>query len=591
MAATTRPSHRRLWPVALACGSAIITAVACTYYSPRAIPITEVSVSQEKLLWRDVRFHVNEGVVMLRVDSIAFPLVFGALREVGGAPVRFDLSVATAAYGATVGNRPGRTGLLSLDSLRTARTVTGAFWFETAAGDVVLQDVSGLNGSVVEGRPIRGNGRVSVDLTQVTKLEVMELNVGASIAKTVALTALTTGAVVGVAAIIVALTKSSCPFAYVDRGNGWELVGEAYAGAAFHSIQREDLLPLPPLDTLRHARVRLRNEARETQFTDFAELVVVDHAPSSRALSTFDGRPILVKAGGQLISARDGRAVDATDLLSKADGRMWATDPETAAAVDGPPYDDVITAELRADSAGTPVLELIGGNTAWLDLVFGRFFAAMGNRMATYIAQGNEASAGARIQRWREREGVDLAVELRTAAGWTRVATIPTVGPASIRGVAVPLPLRVNPGERVQVRLRGGLAFWRFDRLALSVADTSTAVVHHIAPISASSFDDRDQRQEIARIDGRFNALSAMSDTLDMEFALPPRERGRDRTAFLRTSGYYNVHAQIQAQWLPATLKAIRDEPGGLARFGRDLAREYVARMHRGASAAPIAAR
>ena len=574
----------------------VAIAAACFYYSPRAIPVTELSVTKENLIARSVRFHVDAATVMLTVDSIAFPLVTGTVREAAWAPVRFDLRFATASYRGTLTNpsagkpHAARGQRLSLDSLRRdPRGLTGPslWWFETQGGNVMLQNISRVDGTVVEGELVGGNGEVTIDLNRVTKLEVMELDAGRSIA----LTALTVGAVVGVAAIIVALTKSSCPFAYVDRGHGWELVGEAYAGAAFRSIQREDLLPLPPLDTARRARVRLRNEARETQYTDFAELVVVDHSPSSRALSTFDGHPILVKHAVPVAMARDNHGRDVTRLLAQADNQLWVTDPEAAAAVAEPPYDDVITAEFRADSAGTPVLELIGGNTPWLDLVFGRFFAAMGDRMATYLAQGNEAAAGARIQRWREREGVDLAVEIRTAAGWTRVGTVPTIGPASVREVAVPLPRSVAAGERVEVRLRGGLAFWRFDRLALSIADTVEPVVHHIAATSALSFANQDQHRAIERIDGSFNALPAMSDTLDMEFQLPPRPRGQERAAFLHTSGYYNVHAQIQAQWLPATLKAIRDEPGGLAKFGRDLAREYVSRVHATTSAQPIAAR
>src|SRR5262249_51823678 len=157
----------------------------------------------------------------------------------------------------------------------------------------------------------------------------------------------------------------------------------------------------------------------------------------------------------------------------------------------------------------------------------GRFFAAMGNRLATYIGQGNEPAARNRIQSWREREGVDLAVEVRTASGWTQVGMVPTIGPASMREVAIPLPITVNAGDHVEVRLLGGLAFGRFARLGLSIADTTSPVVHHIAARSATSFSNQDQRHDIERADGRYNALATMSDTLDMEFALPPLARGQ----------------------------------------------------------------
>lgn len=171
-------------------------------------------MSQERLLARDVQFYANDRRVMLHGDSIAFPLVMGTVREADGAPVRFDMGAATAADGATFTNRPLRLGQVSIDFLRSARTLSGSFWFETPLGEVVLLNVSRVNGNVIEGEVASGKGRVvTVDLARVTKLEVMELDVGRSIGKTVAIRALVTGAVVGVAAIIVALTKSSCPFA------------------------------------------------------------------------------------------------------------------------------------------------------------------------------------------------------------------------------------------------------------------------------------------------------------------------------------------------------------------------------------------
>jgi hypothetical protein len=64
------------------------------------------------------------------------------------------------------------------------------------------------------------------------------------------------------------VTKTSCPFVYVDRGDGFELVGEAYSGAALRSIERDDMLPIPDFPNTPRVHLRLGDEAHETQFTN-----------------------------------------------------------------------------------------------------------------------------------------------------------------------------------------------------------------------------------------------------------------------------------------------------------------------------------
>ena len=49
-----------------------------------------------------------------------------------------------------------------------------------------------------------------------------------------------------------------------------------------------------------------------------------------------------------------------------------------------------------------------------------------------------------------------------------------------------------------------------------------------------------------------------------------------ERDAFLRTSGYYRVHAPPQPELSVGTLHRLRDEPGSLSRFSVDLYRGYL---------------
>ncbi|HEY3055050.1 MAG TPA: hypothetical protein VGK31_03855, partial [Thermoanaerobaculia bacterium] len=527
-----------------------------------------------------IRLQSDSGLVEMEISSVDFPYVTGTA-ESGHGIVELNLSGATRIELLTA---PKRVEVLPLERIRqNSDMLKGArVRFETKKGDVTLRDISRVEQGWVTGQLEDGDGPIRVDLRQVNAVEIRELDRSRSIMKSVGLAA----GIVAVAAILVSLTKSSCPIAYIDRGNGWELVGESYAGAAFRSTQRDDLLPLPDLGSASSIRIRLRNEARETQYTDHAELVIVEHAPQLRALSTFDGRVVLVGNARSPVAAHDRYGQDVMSIVSDRDERLMVTDPEAAATTRDDALEDQLTAEFSVPSQGTPVLELVAGNTAWLDLVFGRFFAAMGERLPVYLARGNDSAAGPRIQRWREREGVDLIVELKTGDSWRRVAIVPTVGGAALREVAIPLPLEDSrTPAQVIVRVRGGLGFWRIDRLALSVEDETQAAVRRVQATRAQATTSGDRLAAISATDGDYDTLSEWNESLEMTFNVPPPANGLTRTAFLFTSGYYNVHLPVQAQWQPGTLKAIRDEPGALSRFSRDLAREY-ARKQAGAKSA-----
>jgi len=552
--------------------------IGCVAHRWRATPVTEMSLEKEKIQERKVRFTTDTGPVTLRVTRVAFPYVEGA-PEMGTGLVAFDLRSARKAELldlAANGRLLTATSVpLNEDPALGQKLAGKTMRLETDRGPLVIV-VARVEYPMVEGKAGPSKAIVRVDLRRVQSMQVQEVDG----AKTALATVGVIGGVLAALFIVVALTKESCPFVYVDRGDGYELVGEAYAGAAFHSTQRDDLLPLPALPG-GTVRVRFRNEARETQYTDRVELAFVDHAPGLRALSTFDGRAILVREAVPPAAVRDLQGADVTERVAAPDQKLWETDLVAVAAAPRPRLSEGLEAVFPAEGPRGPrVLEIVGGNTPWLDLVFGRFFAAMGGRLGKYVATGNDLAAGPRIRRWREREGVDLTVEVLQRGSWLRVATVPTVGPAALRHIAVPLPAILDAAQdgqgELRVRLRSGLGFWRVDHLALSTEPERSVALRRLPPVSARASDGRDERPAVEAVDGRYDVLEEMYESLDLAFELPPLEPGQARSAFLLSTGYYNVHPPVQGQWSPGTLRAVRDDEGALSRLSLDLAREYL---------------
>ena len=360
--------------------------------------------------------------------------------------------------------------------------------------------------------------------------------------------ALGVGAVVFVLIVLIALmTKTSCPFVYVEGADG-KLVfaGETYSGSTGFATARDNLLPLPPLAE-GPRRLVLANEAHETQYTDRLQLWLVEHGPETHALSAFDGRVLLAGAATPPIRAVDLDGRDVLPLVRDADDMEWATDLDAAAERRPEVLREGVELRFPAPTAGVrPVLELDVGNTPWLDIVFGRAFAAAGGHLAELQKESDDPANAPAQRAWKEREGVDLRVEVKHGGTWAQVAMVPTPGPASRRRLAV--PLAVSQEHEVTVRVSGGVGFWRLDRAALSTLADAAPKVTSLAPTLARQPDGTDARPLLAATDRRPQVLQDNGDRLELRFQVPAPAEGRQQESFLSTHGWYHVHQPPQSR-------------------------------------------
>ena len=600
--------------------------IGCTAW--RASPITQVQVGGEELVNQRVRFHLKSDAAALSPDSavvemvvkqIGFPVIGGIQDPDGGTEIvyRSDPRVNREYRRVSVDlNNVAELEVWSVEGWRLApitqvrvdaddllrkrarfylRPDASTYEINKGVVEMVVREIDfpTVRGTRSRSQPAErtyasGSSEsvpvdmVAVDLNDVSGIDVQRTDGSRTCFAVIGITAAFLAVFVVFASISESSSSSgSCPIVYVKGADGCQLAGEAYAGAIFQSIQRTDMLPLPGLPSGRASLV-LANEARETQYTDLIELVVADHAPGTRAVSTRDQEIILVSDTAPPLRATDFRDEDVTRQLARSDEDVWQTDLSQFMDAATPPLKESLVATFprpRADER--PVLELVLSNTSFSELAFAHFFGLMGEDFGTYIEQGNRADSGPRIARWREREGVDLLVERKRGETWEKVATLPSVGPVALRRVAVPLPPVSNDDEAdsITVRVTGGIGFWRFDEMGLSVAREGALRIQHISPVVARNTRGEDERGVLESIDGRYQILEEMNEQLRIEFVVSRAPAHRARSAFLYTSGYYNVHHPVESERSPITLQRIQREEGAFARFGLDLYRKYYERL------------
>ena len=203
----------------------------------------------------------------------------------------------------------------------------------------------------------------------------------------------------------------------------------------------------------------------------------------------------------------------------------------------------------------------------------------MGSGLQKFVSAGNDAPSGTKITDWLTREGVNLTVEVNDGSGFRRAAVLPPTGPARLRRIAVPVNVSAE-ARTLQVRLRGGVGFWRFDSVRLASVmegdSEAKAMVTRVPAKTAVSSREGDSLSAIQGVDRVHNALETLDETLALTFTPPAPLPGMKRSAFLSTTGYYNVHPPLENQRRTGVLLRIRDRPGSLSQLGLDLVRDYL---------------
>ena len=454
--------------------------------------------------------------------------------------------------------------------------------FDTLDGKRFEMTVESVNFPYVVG--VDRGQRVQLDLRQVKGVAIasQQPDQAATSIKNMTIVAGTYGAVlIGIALIILA-TKSSCPFFYVEEevGSRWwarpTAAPPSVRSPATISCRRRFRRAPTSMPVCRTRRTKPSSPTRWSWSSSIIGPTSGCSRRSTRAPSR-SARPDRPRRRAIKTAATSvGWSAPLTTKSGRPIWRRWPCGPhrhsgESLSLTFQP------TADVPWRVGGIPVLELSAGNTPWIDAVMGRFFALMGSRLEGYIEDGNALDARAKIAAWREREGVDLLVEAELDGKFQPVALVPTVGPMSLRRVAIPLPaVAASSGRPLHVRVSGGLGFWRVDEAALSWQTELDEKPRHIAPTGARDPAGRDWREALRAVDGTSHVLADRGDRLDSSFDLPPVATGRTRSAFLFTHGYYNVHRPPNGDWSPLVLRDLRDRPGALAAFGLDLFRGYM---------------
>ena len=514
-----------------------------SYYRAKESEVTRPNVN---LLAESKRFLVHQGSTIWELQSprLNGEMLEGTKQEVSAPLTRYKTLPAKS-----------KTGLLQ--KKKTAQVL-----------NIVHVYISDL-------QPGTGD-QVSIPFSGIRQIDLVEEDTNKT---TVSYVLGGLGMAVGVAAIllvIVALTKSSCPFVYAYDGQGYHFVGEAYGGAIFAPAERNDYLPLPAIEPENNQyKLKISNELKERQYTNVAELWVAEHPAGAQVLLDSRGRPHTLQAPQAPTQARTPSGHDYTAQLQATDRNPVLFND--AASGNAPNELTMTFAKPAAARHGKLVLH--AQNSLWLDYLYGEFIKKFGSYYNTWADQQRTQPAAINRQ-WGLDQGIPLQVYVDAGQGWRLAESINTVGPLASRDLVVPLDFAANATAQVRVKLACGFMFWEVDYAALDCSPNAPVQLDHCRLQSALTERGQDARAQLAADDAQYlrQLRPGTAVSLVYETGLPAPKAGTRRTAFLRTKGYYEHIREFEGLPNLPELYAFK-KPGRFIEFSKEKYRATIQDM------------
>ena len=401
---------------------------------------------------------------------------------------------------------------------------------------------------------------IKILIEDISKVEIYNRQTGVLILRSVALAG---GLLVGTG---LAVLLSSCPFIYTLDENDYNFRGEIYGGAIAPNLERDDYMPLPDFTSIDSVfKLKITNELKERQYTDVAELLMVEHANDMEVLMDSYGAPYSLK---RTVSPRSAQTDLGNDYLSEIkthDGVAYQFLDETTENQD---FSSIDLSFISTGPTNQMKLVLNLKNTLWLDHTFERFGSLMGDQYDRISSKQNSSPAEQKIQ-WSKDEGIMLAVKLKTDDGWRTIDYINTVGPLASRSIVVPIEAYCQAGDELIVRLESGYHFWEVDYAAMDFTSNDPLEITRLPLLAAVDENNIDLMSAIAYHDGTYLEQPYIGAEAILTFdGYPTLQSQKSTTLFLHTRGYYEYIRDYTGKPNISELKKFR-VTGTFARFAK----------------------
>lgn len=396
----------------------------------------------------------------------------------------------------------------------------------------------------------------------IAKAEIYRVDAGKTI---IAVAGTVVGGIWTYAIIQWIIKGLSCPFVYSEDGSGINIEGEIYSGATAVPIERDDYLRLRSIKPVNETySIRITNEVKEIQRTNLAELLVYDHPRDVEILVDKYGVAHSVRDIRQPVTATNSYGRSLISELSNCDNKRYFGEIRN----DNLLLDTLSLSFDKPYNSTTAKLVISAKNTMWLDYMFGRLSDMFGNRYDEWVKIRNKRSPEY-LQQWSLDQGIPLAVYLETSSGLEFVDYYNVPGPAKDKKDILEIDLSGVTGDRVNVRLVSGVMFWDFDYAGMDFSG-NVRVSRITVPLdNAVDETGKNIASLLLHDDNRYLVQPDINNEARLNFKVPPKVPGTERSVFLHSKGNYQPVRDAAGKPDMDLLVSMR-QPGMFIRFTKD---------------------
>ena len=407
-----------------------------------------------------------------------------------------------------------------------------------------------------------GLGVGEIPLADIKEIRIIEKDTGKTVASYVFSAIGITAGVLVVAVIIILATKSSCPYVYVEDGEGFVFEGEIFGGAIAKNLEREDYMPLPSLrakDGKYH--LRISNELKERQYTDMAELIAVHHPKNQKVLLDKYGEPQLIGNEQTPIEATSINGINLFSSIEKKDKAVFLFN-------DSEKIKNGLTLKFKKPTdAKNGKLVFNGKNTMWFDYVFGEFLKKFGSSFDKWMNRQAKLPSAERLEKILEND-FPLSVFIKKNGEWELVDYLHTVGPLADRDFVVPIDLSEIAGDEIEIKMETGFMFREIDCAAMDFSNNEKLKMTAIKPTVAFGTNSKNWTTALEKIDGNYMAQENIGEVTEIVYKAPTTLLHQTQTVFLHTRGYYELIREFEGFPKISALNKFK-EAGYFSEFSR----------------------
>lgn len=405
------------------------------------------------------------------------------------------------------------------------------------------------------------NNQVSIPVSSITKIDIYDKDTASTVGSYFLGGVGITASAILVLAVIVALTKQSCPFIYTSDGNNYQFAGEIYSGSIHKPLERNDYLKLPTYPDQSVYTLKITNEVREIQHTNLLELLVVDHPDNTSVLADKYGNLHSISQAIPPKSAISFDGKNVTDQLTAKDDQFYQSG---TTETNLPQKDGVILEFPNPEKAQTAKLAIYAKNSIILDYMIGQFHESFGNVYDTYMKKQQNAPE-AKMRQWALDQGIPLSLYIERNGQWEFVDYFHIAGPMKFKDDILQFPLKGNESDPLKLKLEFGNFLWEIDYAALDYSPDQLYKTYTIPALTAINEKQGNIVKQLSIDDQDYYTQPETDNQAVITFNLP-KNTDQYRTIFLHSKGWYQILHNLKGKPDIAYLKSFQT-PGQFNNF------------------------